>query len=175
MNFRFIKHLLAIILLANVGGCAHTFVPSMGEEFEPGAIPEFESKNTLRLQNVQTDAESVTFLRYAWDYYLANRQECSDVAIAIVKRELTKRGMEVSDTGTKSLKLAVETVDSRGTVYWDVIVRLRAEAGNGYIAEYEGSSNTVTPYGARGAADAALSYSVANMLKDPKIMEYLTK
>jgi hypothetical protein len=175
MNVHFIKHLLVIILLAYAGGCAHTFVPSMGEDFEPGTIPEFESKNAVKLVNVQTDTESVTFLRSMWDYYLANRQECSDVAIAIVKRELSKRGMQILDNGAKSLKLSVETVDSSGAGYWEVFVRLRVEAGNGYIAEYEGTSDAWTPYTATGAADGALSDSVVNMLKDPKIIEYLTK
>jgi hypothetical protein len=177
MTLHHTKFLLAVMFLAFVGGCAHTFVPTVRDEFEPGTIPEFSSKNAITLQNGQPNAEAVTFMRAGVHYYLANRQECTDVAIAIVKREISKRGMQVVENNARSLKLSVVSVNS-DVGYWttDIVIRLTAQAGNGYSADFEGRCNSgVGIYGIHGATDVALSGAVAEMLKDPKIVEYLTK
>jgi hypothetical protein len=177
MNVSYLKYVLIVILAAYIGGCAHTFTPTVRDEFAPGTIPEFSSKNEVTLVNGQTNAEAVTFLRMGVHYYLANRQECSNVAVAVVKREITKRGMQVVDGNARTLKLSVVSLSSdTGGLTYDVVIRLSAHAGNGYSADYEGRcSGGVSGYQAHFAADVALNESVIAMLKDPKIQDYLTK
>jgi hypothetical protein len=177
MTINYLKYFMAVMLLAYIGGCAHTFAPSVREEFEPGKIPDFSSKNEVTLQNVQTDSEPVTFMRAGVHYYLANRQECTDVAVAIVKREITKRGMQAVANNARNLKLSVVSMNTdMGMWSSDVVVHMTAQTGNGYTADFEGRGNTgPTIYGVHYGADVALSEAVVAMLKDPKIVEYLTK
>ena len=170
------KWFLALILLAYLGGCAHTFVPTERDPFGPGTITtEFTSNNAISLQNNQPNAEAVTFFRSGMHYYLANRQECTQTAVAITKREITKRGMQVVENSPRSVKLSVVSL-STDMGYWsyDVVVHFVATAGNGYTNTYEGKGNGYVG-GPHKAADVALSDAVAKMLSDPKIVEYLTK
>jgi hypothetical protein len=170
------KWFLALILLAYVGGCAHTFVPTERDPFEPGAITtEFTSKNAVSLQNNQPTSEAVTFFRSGMHYYLADRQECTQVASAIMKREITKRGMQVVENNPRSVKLSVISLNTN-MGYWsyDIVVHITATTGDGYTNDYEGGGNGYMG-GPHKAADVALSDAVAKVLSDPKIVAYLTK
>jgi hypothetical protein len=176
MNINCLKYFLAVILLAYIGGCANTFVPTMREEFAPGTIPEFSSKNGITLQNDHMNVDNVMFMRSGMHYYLANPHECSDMAVAIVKREITKRGMRVGEDNARSLKLSVESI-STDVGWWkhDIVIQLTAITGSGFRNDYEGRGGNGSGWGVYEAADVALSDSVAKMLSDPKIVDYLTK
>jgi hypothetical protein len=54
-----------------------------------------------------------------------------------------------------------------------VILTLSAETGDGYIGTYTG--NNQSPANINRAADGAVMRAVAEMLRDGKIVDYLTK
>ena len=109
MTTHYLKYFMAAVMLAYVGGCARTFVPTLGDEFPPNTITEFSSKNPISLQNVQTDAEPVNFCPGAL-YFVANRQECTDVAIAIVRREMTMVAWQMVDNNARVMKFPVVSI-----------------------------------------------------------------
>jgi hypothetical protein len=181
MTTQYLKYLVGMILLVSLGGCGaaliHNFVPTERDPFEAGTILEFSSRNEVALQNGQESAENISYLERGAHSWFANRQQCTTVAIAIVRREISKRGMQVVERSPRTMTLSVESMRvDRGFASSQVVVKLSAKAGNSYSAEYEGTGNTgPTLYAVDRAADVALSDSVAKMLGDPKIVEYLTK
>jgi hypothetical protein len=176
MNLHFLKCWLTVLLLAFVGACTHTYTPTVRSDFETDAVPKFTANNEIALHNAQTSAEPVVFLRQGVHSYQANYQECTNVVMAIAKRELANRGMRVVENNARSLKFTVQTLEfSVGWVQLAATVALNIETGSGYTAKYLGTDNSYMVGSFQNQLDGALSQAVVEMLKDPKIVEYLTK
>jgi hypothetical protein len=168
------KWLLSILLILLVTlGCTHHYVPEP-DTFKLDDIHEFSSKNSISLENAQFATEEVLYASTMGHDEYANLPAWTDTAIAITQRELSKRGMHVADNQSKKLKLSVNSV--KGTfrpLSIRVIMTLSAETGDGYVGTYTG--NNQSPANLYRAADGAVMRAVAEMLRDGKIVEYLTK
>ena len=114
------------------------------------------------------------FAQNAGHKFFGNLQGWTATAIAITQRELTTRGMNVTENASKSLKLSIESVKGTFGVW---LIRcettLKVETTDVYIKTYVGdNSSPATLY---RAADGAVMRAVAEMLRDEKIIAYLKK
>ena len=90
------------------------------------------------------------------------------------KSLLTKRGMLVTGSAPKNLKLSVRSI--KGTFgFWVVHVEttLEAETSDGYVNTYIGDNRS--PATIYRAADGAVMRAVAEMLRDGNIVDFLSK
>lgn len=104
--------------------------------------------------------------------FYGDLKQWTETAIAITKREIIKRGLHVNDNSSKKLKLSVDS--AKGTFGFAVIrieTTLKAETSDGYFNEYIGDNRS--PATIYRAADGAVMRAVAEMLRDPKIVEFL--
>ena len=139
-------------------------------KFDP--ITEFSSSASVTLINDQPSKDQVLYFKEFSVY--GNFNAWTDVAIAVLRRELSKRGMTVRNDGTKSVKLAVTS--ARTTVStWQVetVINMRAETRDGYVGTYTGRNRSTVAIAIERQTDGALMRTVAAMLKDPKIVDYL--
>jgi len=161
---------ILLVLLATVG-CTHHYVPN-ASTFRLDDIHEFSSANSISLENAQTATVDVLFATNAGHEFYGNLQKWTETAMAITQRELTKRGMQVTDNTSKKMKLSVSSV--KGTFGFAVIrieTTLKAETSDGYVNTYMGDNRS--PATIYRAADGAVMRAVAEMLRDRKIVEYL--
>ena len=170
----FFKHSFwALVILFFLGGCTHHYIPNPST-FKLDQINEFSSQNAISLINAQESSDDVLFLHFGAHKYFGNLQKWTDTAIAITKRELADREMNIVEDSPKSLKLSIET--AKGTIGLYVArceTTLRAETGDGYVQTYKGDNRSpVTIY---RAADGAVMRAVVEMLRDEKIIAYLKK
>jgi len=94
--------------------------------------------------------------------------------MAITERELTKRGMLVTGSASKKLKLSVSSI--KGTFGFAVVrveTTLKAETSDGYANTYIGDNRSPTTI--YRAADGAVMRAVAEMLRDGNIVDFLSK
>jgi hypothetical protein len=176
MNINRIKCFSVVIFLAFVGACTHTYVPTVRSDFDSDAVPKFSSNQEVALHNAQASAEPVVFTQQGAHSYVANYQECTNVVLTIAKRELANRGLRIVENNARQLKLSVQALNfDIGWVRLDSTVELQVETGSGYSAKYLGTNNSYMVGSMQNQLNAALSQAVVEMLKDPKIVEYLTQ
>lgn len=164
----------AIVLLATLAACARHFVPDPDVPFE--TIPAFTSSNGVLLQNAQSSAEPYPLVLSSRGRYYANRKEWTDVAIQIAARELTHRGMSLDDKSSRTLKLSIESVVTEtGTAMIETRIEMKMETGSGYSATYVGRNSSALVSMYERQVSGALMRVVAEMLKDPQVVAYLTR
>jgi hypothetical protein len=181
-----LRHLSVAILLTFLSACGKgTYTPNITSDFNDAGIPKFTSNNEVVLLAGQAAAEPLFFWREGgYKSHYTDLQSCTNVVVATTKRELSKRGMRMTEKGERTLKMTVTNIESYGTPFlanggasFDTSVELDVQAGNGYSKKYFSKFQswvaiTVDP---SFQFDAALGIAVADMLSDPKIVEYLTK
>jgi hypothetical protein len=163
---------ILLVLFVTVG-CTHHYVPN-AKTFKLDDIQEFSSTNYIWLENAQTDSEDLLFATNMGHKFFGNLKGWTETAMAITERELTKRGMLVTANTAKRLKLSVNSI--KGTFGFAVVrveTTLIVETSDGYINTYVGDNRS--PATIYRAADGAVMRAVAEMLRDSKIVDYLTK
>ena len=120
----------------------------------------------------QADGSTYRLIFFMGHEFYGNLKEWTETAMAITQRELTKRGMLVTASTSKKLKLSVSSI--LGTFGFAVVrveTTLKAETSDGYVNTYMGDNRS--PATIYRAADGAVMRAVAEMLRDRKIVEYL--
>jgi uncharacterized lipoprotein YajG len=161
--------IFTIVLALALGGCASPYTPSPDRPLEP--ITEFTSQQMLSIVNAQESTADVTS-----GPFVANRRAWTDVAIQIAERELKARGVRIAPSAQRSLRLAV--TDFRynvGFVTLETSIDMRVDTGGGYTATYSGKNSAVMAANPRQLVDGAMMRVVAEMLKDPNVVRYLTQ
>jgi len=157
--------------MALLGGCV-TYTPSISVPLEP--IPEFTSQKTVGLINGQPSREKVSIK----GTFHADLNEWTGLAIRIANRELTKRGMIVkTDSGApKNLALAIVSANTEvGWVKIESEVVMQVTTSDGYCATFRGKDESYMAGNIRTEMDTCMMRVVAEMLKDPRIVAFLTK
>jgi hypothetical protein len=163
------RNLLAVLFTLSLGACATSYTPDPGRPFEP--IPEFTSTDRVHLRNAEPSTEEIDTGRW-----LVNRHAWTDVAIQIAARELTARGMTIAEDATKAIDLAIVTgTTESGWVKVTSEVVMKVKTGDGYEATYTGVNSSAMMAAPERQIDGAMMRVVVEMLKDPKIVAYLTK
>jgi len=162
-----------LLVLFVTAGCTHHYVPN-ASTFRLDDIREFSSTNSIWLENVQTDSEDLLFATNGGHKFYGNLQKWTKTAMAITERELAKRGMLVTGSASKKLKLSVSSI--KGTFGFAVVrveTTLKAETSDGYVNTYIGDNRS--PATIYRAADGAVMRAVAEMLRDGNILDFLSK
>jgi hypothetical protein len=159
-------------------GCvSHHYVPNP-YVYQISLDNDFSSTSSISFVNVQTSTEDILFAKNGPHKFFANLQRWTEAAIDLTRQELVKRGMKVEEHATKTLKLSIDSAKTKpdGSAV-RCYTTLKAETGGGYARTYLGSSRIVGPfYGVFYLmADNSVTGAVAEMLKDPQIVNYLTK
>lgn len=166
----------AFLLLCglSLAGCAHTYTPKASRPLDP--IPEFRVTGEIALKNGQASNDKVVFLKNGAHQWTADRQAWTDTAIEISKRELQLRGLLVGVNAKKFITLSVDSVKTEvGWVKIDSTIVMTAKTADGYSATYTGRNNSAMVANLERQWDGVVMRAVAEMLKDPQIIQYLKK
>jgi hypothetical protein len=83
--------------------------------------------------------------------------------------------MTVRNDGAKTIKLAVMSAKTTMSGWWvETVINMEAETKDGYVGTYTGKNGSAVAYAIERQTDGALMRTVAAMLRDPKIVAYLT-
>ena len=135
------------------------------------SIPEFSSSNSITLENIQASSDDVLFATNMGHKWYGNLNSWTDVAIEITKRELTKRGMQITADSAKSLEMAILSArTTSGGWGFRSYVELKVITGDGYTRKFRGEGPSPL---LNRSADAAVMRAVTAMLKDDNILNYL--
>ena len=105
----------------------------------------------------------------------ANYNAWTDVAIIIAERELTKRGMHVVKDAKKMLTMSI--VSAHTEVGWANIatrIVMDVKTSDGYSATFTGINSSGFVAMLPRQVDGALMRVVVQMLKDQRIVSFLT-
>lgn len=161
--------LFAVVLLFAAACSSSPYTPKSDRPFEP--IPEFTTAQTIELENAQPSVEQVEI----GGRMLANYREWTGVAIEIAARELSARGAKVAAGSQRKLKLAVTRAQyDVGFVTIATEIDLQVETANGHRATYTGKNSSAMMANQSRQVDGAMMRAVVEMLKDPKVVSYLT-
>lgn len=163
-----------LFILVAIYGCAsgRFYVPKQ-VPIKPGTVlkPEYNIVCSVNLINNQKSSRRVHIGDYTHKWS-ANRLMWTDTAVGLLKDELVKRGMIISEKSPKSLKLSI----TRIKLFWgfDAIgctLNLNVITGDGYVVNLEATGTAKDLY---ESCDTAVSKAVASMFKDCGIQDYLT-
>ncbi len=169
--------LLIVVFAIASGGCALHYVPTPSPAFD--VIPEFTTTNAVYLRNGQPSTDEVIWSNFDPRFTgYANLHEWTNVAISLAERELTKRGMTIADGESRSLTMAITSAKHEPVAdgFGDqMTIVMHVEAGNGYSADYTGKNASYVMRKIPRLVDGAVMRVVAEVLKDPNIVSYLSK
>jgi hypothetical protein len=156
-----------LVGLSLATACASPYTPSPDRPFE--AITEFRSSAHVALVNAQPDDEP-----HKTNRILANYKEWTDVAIQIAERELVERGVTIDPAATRVLRLAITDAETTvGFVKIRTEIRMDVETGAGQRSTYTGINSSAMAANIPRQIDGAMMRVVVEMLKDPRIVDYL--
>jgi len=166
-----------ILISIFLSGCGSKYYmkPDASVEMENFVVPMLTAQK-VTLVNTQSFNDNIVILSRAGDTGYANPKYFTDIAITITARELSKRGIEITNNSAKLLKISVDYIAT--DLGWNIEskVVMSVETGNGYTAKYTGIDSK-TSWGPRGASDqysTVLMRVVGAMLTDKKIIKYLS-
>ncbi|MEM7059767.1 MAG: hypothetical protein AAF557_19450 [Pseudomonadota bacterium] len=170
-----ISLLLTIFAVFMVSACGPiTYVPDPNRNpFEP--ITEFQSNNQLALKNNQPSTRPVIVLDALRDW-TGDLQAWTDAAIQITTRELSKRGMTITDGAEKSLALKVVSARTTpGTWAVETVITMEVTRADGRKNRYQGRNKSGFSANIPRQIDGALMRAVNAMLNDQDLVAHITE
>jgi OOP family OmpA-OmpF porin len=133
--------------------------------------PEFEICKMVTIMNTQEDARKVPIGAYTHQWW-GNLHMWTETAVGVLKNELEKRGVTVTEDAPKILKLSI----TNANLFWgfDVVgctLNLQVETGDEYKVTFEETNKSTDLY---GSCDGAVTRAVAAMFDDNRMRSYLT-
>lgn len=174
---RLLLLLSSLLLLLLMSACSMTY------NYEPDTdtykfppVANFTSENEIYVVNTSQSTEPFLYGTAGVGgaaKWMGNLKEWTDVAVEITNRELSNHGMKIAPDASKKIELSIlEARASTGGWGFRGNVTLKASTGAGYEHVYQGESPS--PDIVR-TADGAIMQAVAAMLRDEKIVSYLTE
>ncbi len=173
--FKVCCRVAVLFMLAAICGCATSgrfYVPKQ-VPIKPGTVlkPEYNVVCSANIINNQTSSQWVPIGDYTHKWS-ANLLMWTDTAVGLLKDELVKREVIISEKSPKTLKLSI----TRVKLFWgfDAIgctLNLNVITGDGYVVNLEETGTAKDLY---ESCDTAVSKAVAAMFKDRGIQDYLT-
>ena len=184
-------------------GCTltHNYKPSVYPISPKLITTQFKSNSTVSVINVAPENGVVMLFwkeQGTTHTYYGDLQKITETAVSILSEELSKRGMNVSNSGddrSKTLKLKVTNVSidlifapwylnflieaiafpyagmgKQHGIKYEANVQLDVETGNGYKCEY---SVTNSGFTISTTCDRSISRVIAKVFNDPIIIDYL--
>jgi len=176
MNLGQLKKSLLLIVLAYLVGCTHNFSVKPFP-IKPDLLPELNIKNSVHIVNAQNQGKNTVFKRGGGSKWIGDLGEWTGQAVDLLKFELNKQNVTITDDADKILKLAI-TEGKLSSEFSGIrcVVILKVEAGNGYTQKYEGNhrnSSPIAEQARRYAGAGAVTRAVTDLLNDREIIEYL--
>ena len=166
----------AVILSLFISGCtiSHHVTPDP-YTYPLDPIIDFNTNSSLRIVNSQQDNTEQVFLANGPNKWYANYQQWTDTAIKIMAKELTQRGVIISEDSERSVELLIRDAKTDiGFVKVTHSVELDVKLGNGYTASYTGVNSNVMAGVYKQQYDGLVMRAVAAMLNDPIVIDYFS-
>lgn len=164
--------LVLALALTVLTGCARSYT-AQPDTYDMEILPEFTPSGPVTLVNNQPSTKEIVYATDGVQEFKANLHDWTDTAITIVEREITLRGGSVGPTASKELELAIVSVTTTtGGWGWRTFTNLDVTTGDGYRNRYVGEGPSISAF---RAADASVMRAVAEMFRDEKILEYLSR
>lgn len=177
MRYRTFWHVIILLfcLVPLFQGCVSKHVP------KPVIVdvPEFnviDKTIQVNLVNVQTNSDDVIFGSYGAGKLGGNLKTWTDAAIETIRKSLEDKGVEISSSALKTLKISItEVVVGTSGVPMvaslaNVKISLDVQTGEGNTHTYTETKKAMNP---PWASNEAMKAVVEAMLSDKSIMEYL--
>jgi hypothetical protein len=168
---------LLIVILPLVGCATKIVVVPVGIQMEPGSVKEFKGGSPLEIVNAQPDNNEVIICRIANVHFYGVMHDWTEAVVTQLQKELSQREIDIVPQANKKISLHVDNVKiffgsqlGSGGVYSRL--RLKVESGDGHVRIFEGNHSAVSFYDAVGGA---VTSAVAALLRDPSLLEYITK
>ncbi|MFC1884377.1 hypothetical protein ACFL2O_06390 [Thermodesulfobacteriota bacterium] len=165
--------IVLFVLMIFFAGCTHYYVPKQ-YPVNAEAVPEIRGGGSLAIINGYESPYLMLIGMQGAHKWMGDMQQWTGTAAGLLKAELEKRKFRIIDGAPKTVKLKVV----RAQIYWGFaaircILSLKAETGDGNTFEYEG--NNASGWTLYRACDGAVTKAVTDLMKDPKIIAYLTE
>jgi len=171
---RWISFALAGLALAAISGCGPLVVKSNPGTFSvpADAAAQLNKQQSVTLDNAYKAETQVYIYTGARDWQ-ADLQQYTETAIALLGREMTKKGIDLAPQSAKSITMRVRDVQaSPGWVIRTILV-LEAQYGDGTKSTI--AAENTSPSDAWRAVDGAIMRAVSQLLRDDKFLAYVNR
>ncbi|VAW97619.1 hypothetical protein MNBD_GAMMA21-2155 [hydrothermal vent metagenome] len=176
-NHRGIKlvFVLAIsILLQSCGGTVFVNASHSRNQVKDKVLPLVAGKS-VALENYYTNSKQVTIFEGSNSTRLkGDLQQYTDATLNILKSELTKRDVIVSDTGFKTINLKISDVQATNKPFNKTTsVKLTVSLGNGKSSTI--TANYQTAGSSAQSLDGAIIAAITQLLKSEFLVGYINQ
>lgn len=154
------------ILIFALCGCTYTATP---RPIEPDMVLNFHSDSAIQIINSQTtEAANIENLPIR-----VNLKAATDAAIALLKEELKKKGVEYSNSSAKALALSLEKLTFRNDLIpTECTATFLVKTGSGVSKKFIGHQDLVMR-GVTDACDIAITKATVSIINDQEIRSFI--
>ncbi len=166
--------LVLTTILQSCGGTAYINASHTRHHVKDKVLPLVAGKS-IALKNYYQGSRLVTLFKKANSTKLVgDLQQYTDASLNILKSELTKRDVLVSDTQFKSITLKISDVQARYKPFnKTTALKLTASLGNGETTTI--SANYQTGGSSAQALDGAIIAAITQLLKSETVVDYINQ
>jgi hypothetical protein len=174
-NRRLGHYAVAGILLAALAGCGPMMIQSNPGTFAvaPEAGAQLRGPQSVALNNAYKAETQVKIFEGRSRDWMADLQQYTKTAIAILDREMTKKGISNTPQAAKSVALRVRDVHSG--LGWHIRASLVLEAQYGDGTKSTIVTENTSPATAQRAVDGAIMLAVTQLLRDEQFLAYVNR
>ena len=174
-----IKFLFLFILISLCAACSikHHYNPTNQVSIDPESLPDVAIKNPVTLINSQkSNEETLLYTYYTVHDYYGNLYLWTEETIRALALAIELKGGNVVENSDKVIKVSVVEVNEEENQWTNTVtfyVTVVYEAGNNIRKKIIGSQTNYRIGFQTWPLDNAIEYSIIDLLKEEKIINYL--
>lgn len=137
-----------------------------------GLIPEFKLAGTVAVASGQNSAEPVIVYSYAGSKLSSDLNSITAVMVQQTQKEIAKNGRPTGASAQKTMSIKVTSLVSEYIAfYWKSKIAFQVTLGSGQVIDFNvrhGSGSL------QQDLNGCIAEGVWNMLKDPRVTDYLS-
>lgn len=161
----------SFFFLILLSGCAHTWSPGQAPEIGLDTIDRFQGNLSVQLINNQPETKPKLFAGIGGHTHYANYNEWTQFFIDTLSKELTKRGVRVSNNSTNKIKVKLSNFAFfQGFAKVRVNMTVLLESGDGkWSKQYE--ETDASGFSLGRAFGSIVYHTIEKILKEPEILD----
>ena len=146
---------------------------------EDGKVPPFSSSTPLAVQSAQDESTPHRVFKAGVHYWEGDLRGWTDVAVAEFEAELASRGVPVSRSAERALRLSISSAyGTEETFVLRCETTLRVDVGEKFPKHFKGMARTQAAIGYVGwlvqrACDRAIARAVGLALNDETVLAFI--
>lgn len=167
------KKIVLLLLFALLGGCGTVHYVPEHYVIDQGRIPKFDLKGNVTVVNAQSDQSKQVFFNSSMDW-VGDYKTITEHLVTQLRQEIAKNAKNVGSGESKTLSVKVDSLHAAHHLF-TFSATMREEVSMGDGEQTQINVRNSSPGTMWRTLNGAIALGVIDILKDPKVIKYLSQ